>query len=511
MSDDPDQPKGPDLTKGVPAAQVPEGGMLTGQVGEDPVLIARVDGELFAIGASCTHYHGPLGEGLLVGHTVRCPWHHGHFCLRTGEALAGPPIDPVAVWTPEERDGKIFVRSSAEAKNPAPKTGAAKAPRRVLIAGGGAAGFAAAEMLRRHGYDGAISLVSSDADAPYDRPNCSKDFLAGEAPAEWMPLREDGWYKDHDIDLRLKTEITKLDLGARTAALKAGETLSYDALILALGAEPQRPPIPGFDRPNVFTLRSLKDADAILAAAKNARRVAIVGASFIGLEVAASLKHHGLDVHVVAPEEIPLARILGDAVGRWIRSLHEENGIVFHLGRKVQGFQDGKLGLDNGEAIEADFIVAGTGVRPRTALAEAAGLRVDNGVVVDRRLRASAGHAYAVGDIARFPDARSGSLTRVEHWVHAERQGQHAARVILGDDTPFDDTPFFWSVHQGKTVNYVGHAEDFDAPKIQGSLGKEDALIDFAKDGRELAVATVGRDLAALKAGLAFEKQAKPG
>ena len=510
MSDDHEEPKGPDLTKGIPAADVPEGGMLTGQVGDETVVVARVDGELFAIGGSCTHYHGPLGEGLLVGHTVRCPWHHGHFCLRTGEALAGPPIDPVAVWAPEERDGKIFVRSGAEAKNPAPKARSGKAPRRILIAGGGAAGFAAAEMLRRHGYDGALSLVSSDADAPYDRPNCSKDFLAGEAPAEWMPLREDGWYKDHDIDLRLKTEITKLDLGARTAALKAGDDLSYDALILALGAEPQRPPIPGFDSPKVFTLRSLKDAEAIVAAAKTARRVAIVGASFIGLEVAASLKHLGLDVHVVAPEAIPLARVLGDRVGQWIRGLHDAKGVVFHLGRKVQGYQDGKLGLDNGEAIEADFVVAGTGVRPRTALAEAAGLKVDNGVVVDRWLRASADHVYAVGDIARFPEAHTGKVIRVEHWVHAERQGQHAARMLLGDDAPFGDTPFFWSAHQGTTVSYVGHADEFDAPKIEGSLEKQDALIRFAKDGRDLAVATVGRDLDGLKAGRAFEKEAKP-
>jgi apoptosis-inducing factor 3 len=509
MSDDPDQPKGPDLTKGVPADQVPEGGILTGQVGEDPVLVARVDGELFAIGASCTHYHGPLGEGLLVGHTVRCPWHHGHFCLRTGEALAGPPIDPVAVWKPEERDGKIFVTQTAEAAKPA-KAGASKGPRRILIAGGGAGGFAAAEMLRRHGFDGGLSLISADADAPYDRPNCSKDFLAGEAPAEWMPLREDGWYKDHDIDLRLETEITKLDLGAHTATLKAGETLSYDALILALGAEPQRPPIRGFDSPKVFTLRSLKDAQTILAAAKTARRVAIVGASFIGLEVAASLKHQGLDVHVVAPEEIPLARVLGDAVGAWIRSLHEEAGVVFHLGRKVQGFQDGKLGLDNGEAIAADFIVAGTGVKPRTALAEAAGLKIDNGVVVDRWLRTSVGNVYAVGDLARFPDPRSGKPTRVEHWVHAERQGQHVARLLLGDDAPFTDTPFFWSVHQGKTINYVGHADEFDQPKIQGSLEKENAVICFAKDGHDLAMATVGDDLASLKAGRTFEKQAKP-
>ncbi len=509
MSDDHEPPKGPDLAQGAPSADLADGGMLTGHVGDEVVVVARIDGELFAIGGSCTHYHGPLGEGLLVGHTVRCPWHHAHFCLRTGEALSAPAIDPVAAWKADERDGKIFVSSGGEATNPAPKA-RGKGPRRVLIAGGGAAGFAAAEMLRRHGYDGALSLVSSDADAPYDRPNCSKDFLAGEAPAEWMPLREDSWYKDHGIDLRLETEITRLDLGARTAALKAGDEISFDALVLALGAEPQRPRIPGFDSPKVLTLRSLKDAGAIAAAAKDAHRVVIVGASFIGLEVAASLRHLGLEVHVAAPEAIPLARVLGDEVGQWIRGLHEANGVVFHLGRKVLGFADGKLGLDNGETIEADFIVAGTGVRPRTALAEAAGLKVENGVVVDRWLRASAEGVYAVGDIARFPDAHTGKPIRVEHWVHAERQGQHAARMLLGDDAPFSDTPFFWSAHAGTTISYVGHAEEFDAPKIEGSLEKQDALIRYAKDGRDLAVATVGRDLAGLKAGRAFETAAAP-
>jgi NADPH-dependent 2,4-dienoyl-CoA reductase/sulfur reductase-like enzyme len=437
---------------------------------------------------------------------VRCPWHHARFCLRTGEALGAPAIDPVGCWTVEARDGKIFAQAAAPP--PAPKSKAAKGPRRVLIAGGGAAGFAAAEMLRRNGFDGGVSLISADAAAPYDRPNCSKDYLAGAAPAEWMPLRDRAWYADNDIELKLGAEIAALDLGGKRARLMTGEALGYDALVLALGAEPQRPPIPGFDQPNVFVLRTLQDAEMIIRAADGAKRVAVVGASFIGLEVAAALRHRGLEVHVAAPEDIPLARVLGEVMGGWIRSLHEENGVVFHLGRKVQGYRDGRLGLDNGEAIGADFVVAGTGVRPRTALAEAAGLKVENGIVVDRRLLTSAAGVYAVGDVARFPDALTGQPIRVEHWVHAERQGQHAARAILGDDAPYTDTPFFWSVHYGATINYVGHAEAFDAPRIEGSLEAGDAAVHFAKDGGLLAVATVGRDRDSLKAGAAFERTA---
>ncbi len=510
MSADEEGPVGPDLAEGVPAGDVAEGAMLAGHVGEDAVLVARVGGELFAIGAHCTHYHGPLAEGLLVGCQVRCPWHHARFCLKTGEALAAPAIDPVGRWDVAENDGRIVVSATAGGAEPAKARGGGKGPRRVVIAGGGAAGFAAAEMLRRRGFDGQVTIVSADRDAPYDRPNCSKDFLAGEAPPEWMPLRADSWYADNDIDLRLNTEIAALDARERQVALKGGDALPYDALVLALGAEPSRPPIPGLDAPSAYVLRSLADAETILAAAKGARRVAVVGASFIGLEVAAALRHHGLEVCVAAPEGVPLGRILGDEVGAWIRRLHEANGVVFHLGRKVEGWGDGRLRLDGGETLAADFVVVGAGVRPRTALAEAAGLKVDNGVVVDARLRTSAPDVYAVGDVARFPDAGSGKLIRVEHWVHAERQGQHAARAILGDDAPFTDPPFFWSVHYGTTVNYVGHAEAFDAPRIEGSLDDQDAAIRYVQGGRTLAVATVGRDVESLKAGVALEPAPAP-
>jgi NADPH-dependent 2,4-dienoyl-CoA reductase/sulfur reductase-like enzyme/nitrite reductase/ring-hydroxylating ferredoxin subunit len=502
-----DAPEGPDLAAGVAAADVPEGAMLVGHVGEAAVLVARTGGELFAIDAHCTHYHGPLGEGLLVGEVVRCPWHHARFCLRTGEALAAPAIDPVGRWRVEERDGRVFVTGPAEVAAPAARTRGGSGPRRVLIAGGGAAGFAAAEMLRRRGFDGAVTIASADAAAPYDRPNCSKDYLAGEAPAEWIPLRAPDWYADNDIDLRLGAEIGRLDLKECAAALRNGESLSYDALVLALGAEPVRLPIPGFDQPTVHTLRSLADADAIIAAAAQARRVAIVGASFIALEVAASLRHRGLEVRVAAPEAIPLARVLGDALGGWVRAKHEANGVVFHLGRHVLGFEDGRLRLDNGEALQADFVVTGTGVRPRTALAEAAGLTVEKGVLVDAQLRASGPGVWAVGDIARYPDPHIGQQIRVEHWVHAERQGQHAARAILGDETPYANTPFFWSAHYGSTIAYVGHAEAFDPPRLEGSVEAEDAVVRLSKDGRLLAVATLGRDMDSLKAGLAFEHE----
>jgi NADPH-dependent 2,4-dienoyl-CoA reductase/sulfur reductase-like enzyme len=271
-----------------------------------------------------------------------------------------------------------------------------------------------------------------------------------------------------------------------------------------MGAEPRRPPIPGFDQPNVFVLRGMAEADAIAAAAGKTRRAVVVGASFIGLEVAAALRHRGLEVHVAAPEAVPLEKPMGKALGHWVRGLHEANGVVFHLGSKVLGFEGGRVGLDNGEAIEADFVVAGVGVAPRTALAEQAGLKVDNGVVVDRWLRTGAPGVYAVGDIARYPDPRADRAIRVEHWVHAERQGQHAARAILGDEAPYADAPFFWSAHYDATIRYAGHAEGF-AEEVEGSLEARDAAIRYLEQGRTTAVATVGRDLEALKAEFEFE------
>ena len=499
-------PEGPDFTQGVAAADIAEGKMLAGRVGGEAVLIARSKGVLYAIGAECTHYHAPLADGLIVDGAVRCPWHHACFDLKTGEAAAAPAFDPVTCWTVEERDGKAFVTGQKPAAPPAQTPGGGA--KRVVIVGGGAAGFAAAEMLQRRGFQGAVTLFSADPDAPYDRPNCSKDFLAGSAPAAWMPLRDAAYYEDQKIDLKTGAVVESFDPKARLVVLKDGQSQAYDILILATGAEPQRPPIPGLNGPNVHLLRTLKDAEALIAAAGKGGAAAVIGASFIGLEAAASLRQRGLEVHVIAPEATPLEKILGREIGEWVKSVHEDEGVIFHLGRKVQGYADGKLTLDEGEPVAADFVVVGTGVKPRTALAEAAGLKVENGVVVDDHLQTSAEGVYAAGDVARYPDPVSGQLVRVEHWVHAERQGQYLARLILGDDRPFADPPYFWSLHYEKSVSYSGHAEVFDPPEVDGSVKGEDATVTFKKDGKLLAVATVGRDLANLEAEARFEETA---
>jgi NADPH-dependent 2,4-dienoyl-CoA reductase/sulfur reductase-like enzyme/nitrite reductase/ring-hydroxylating ferredoxin subunit len=497
-------PSGPDLSKGVALTDL-TGGRLLGHVGDDEVLLVASGADLFAIAAHCTHYHGPLAEGIVVGETVRCPWHHACFELRSGEAVRAPALSPVDCWKVERRDGRIFV--SEKLPQPKPRqASAANAPRRIVIAGGGATGFAAAEMLRRRGYDGGIVMLSSDSAAPVDRPNLSKDYLAGSAPEEWVPLRPDDFYAHNKIDLHLTTEVTGIAVKTREVTISGGKSFAYDRLLLATGAEPVRLPIPGADQPHVHTLRSLADSRAIIDIAKSARRAVVIGASFIGLEAAAALRTRGIEVHVAAPEAVPMERVLGRAMGEFVRALHEEHGVVFHLQDTVTAIEGKRVTLKSGGALDADLVVVGVGVRPRLTLAEKAGLAIDRGVTVNAFLETSAPGIYAAGDIARWPDPHSGQNIRVEHWVVAERQGQAAAANMLGLKERFDAVPFFWSQHYDVPINYVGHAEQWDEIAVDGDIKAKDCLLRYKKGGRTLAVASIFRDIDSLKAELAMER-----
>jgi NADPH-dependent 2,4-dienoyl-CoA reductase/sulfur reductase-like enzyme/nitrite reductase/ring-hydroxylating ferredoxin subunit len=501
---------GPDLAQGISLAELPDGGKLVGTVGQDPVLLVRRGADVFAIGPQCTHYNGPLAEGLLVDDTVRCPWHHACFDLRTGEALRAPALGPVDTWRVEQRDGKIFVREK-RARPESKHRGKRDEPNKIVIVGGGAAGFAAAEMLRRQKYEGGIVMLSSDDAPPVDRPNLSKDYLAGSAPEEWLPLRDQSFYSDNAIDLRLDTTVAAIDVRAREVTLANGETIPFDRLLLATGAEPVSPSIPGAKPSDVLVLRSLKDCRAIIERAKTARRAIVLGASFIGLEVAAALRARNIEVHVVAPEEHPMAKILGPDLSRLVRAIHEQHGVVPHLGETARGVDGKRVTLSGGSVLEADLIVAGLGVRPRLSLAEAAGLKVDRGIVVDAFLETSAPGIFAAGDIARWPDRHTGHAIRVEHWVVAERQGQTAALNMLGGREAFDAVPFFWSQHYDVPINYVGHAEGWDDLVVEGDIAGKDGLVRMRRAGRTLAVASVFRDLASLEAEVSLEREARAG
>ena len=509
MAQDETEPGGPDLAQGIAFSELAAVGKLVGHVGDEEVLLVCRGNEVFAVGAHCTHYHGPLVDGLMVGDTVRCPWHHACFDLRTGDAVRAPALSPIACWAVEQRDGKIFVRKKRE--ETAPIRGSrlsGKGPEKIVIVGGGAAGFAAAEKLRREQYQGSIVMLSDDDTAPVDRPNLSKDYLAGNAPEDWVPLRPESFYGEKDIDLRLKANVTGIDVSSREVALADGSKVSYDRLLLATGAEPVRLSIPGADQPHVFTLRSLGDCRAIIERAKTARRVVVLGASFIGLEVAAALRARNLEVHVVAPEKRPMERILGLQMGDFVRSLHEEHGVVFHLEDTATALDGEQVKLKGGGTIDADLVVVGIGVRPRIQIAEKAGLAVDRGVSVNAYLETSVPAIYAAGDIARWPDAHSGELIRVEHWVVAERQGQAAAVNMLGNREKFTDVPFFWSQHYDVQINYVGHAEKWDELAVEGDILGKDCLLRFNRDHRTLAVASIARDVESLEAEVTMERDA---
>jgi len=500
----------PDFRNGFALRDVPDGGSVSGRVDTEEAILVRQGDRLFAVGAHCTHYHGPLAEGLVVGDTVRCPWHHACFSLSTGEALRAPALDPIPCWRIEMVGDKAYVREKLGAPpvTPPSPSGARPRPEAIVIVGGGGAGLAAAQMLRRSGYHGSLTMLSADEAAPSDRPNLSKDFLAGTAQDDWIPLRSSEFYAENRIDLVLNARVSSVDSQKKVVRVESGNTYGYDSLLIATGAEPVRLDIPGATSSVVHYLRTFADSKAIVARAAEAKAVVVVGASFIGLEVAASLRARGLAVHVVAPESQPLEKVMGPEVGRFIRQVHEEKGVEFHLGQTVTSVEGRLVTLSDGTTLDSDFLVLGVGVRPLIAIAEGAGLAIDRGVAVDEYLETSVPGIFAAGDIARWPDPHTGDKIRVEHWVVAERQGQTAARNMLGSRERFDAVPFFWSQHFDVTISYVGHAEKWDAIEVDGSLEARDCTVRYKRAGRTLAVATIGRDRQSLESEASMEGSA---
>ncbi len=525
---------GPDFTQGVEISTIPDGTMLLGHANGEAVVLARRGDEVFAIGAICTHYGAPLEQGLLDGDIVRCQWHHACFSLRTGEALRAPALDPIPHWrvehwhqeevrdvarqftpveTPvgsvyvqEKRGGTIFVREKLESVSRPSRSSATGVPAKVVIVGGGAAGNAAAEMLRREGYSGRITMLSADETVPCDRPNLSKGFLSGAAPDQSNLLRSQEFYKEHEIGLRLGARVVAIDVAARDVQLADGSRQAYDALLLATGAEPVRLDIPGATLPHVHYLRTLADGRALVASALVAKRAVIIGASFIGLEVAASLRARNIEVHVVGTETVLMEKVLGPEVGHFLRKLHEEHGVTFHVGTTATTIDNQSVVLKSGDRLQADIVVVGIGVRPSISLAKQAGLEIDRGIIVNEYLESSVSGIFAAGDIARWPDRLTGERIRVEHWVVAERQGQTAALNILGRREPFDHVPFFWTEQYDFGLGYVGHAEHWDKAEIDGSLERRDCTIVYRAGGRKLAVAVVHRDLEGLRSEVEFER-----
>ncbi len=488
---------GPDFKLGIAASDVEVGKPVLGHVDGEAVVVVRDGDQLHAVGATCTHYGGPLAEGTVTGGAIHCPWHHACFDLATGEAH-GPAITALACWDVALVDGTVRVG----ARRPPPPNQQRPEPRSVVIVGAGASGVACAEALRSHGHHGSITLVNGEGSDPVDRPNLSKDYLAGAAQEDWVYLRTAAALAAGEIKL-VGTAASSIDSAARTVQLADGTELAWDALLIATGSEAIRIPIEGATLPHVHTLRTLADSRAIAAAVVPDTPVVILGSSFIGLEAAASLRARGASVTVVGPDAVPLTRVLGEQVGAFVQRVHEGKGVRFRLGRKPARITKDQVILDDGSVLPATIVVMGVGVKPRTELAASAGLSIDRGVVVDRELRAAPG-IWAAGDIARFP--WDGETVRIEHWQVAVRHGQAVARAMLGLGGG-RDVPFFWSQHHDVTLGYVGHASAFDPPQVKGNLDTHDAHVIYRHAGVIRAVLTVGRDRLALDVEAAMERR----
>jgi len=368
-------------------------------------------------------------------------------------------------------------------------------PETHVIAGAGLAGAKAAEALRAEGFEGRIVLVGDEAEAPYERPPLSKDYLRGESPREQARVHEDGFYADRDIELLTGTTVTDLNAAARDVTLSTGERLGYDRLLLATGSEPRRLSVPGAELDGVHHLRTFADSDAIAAALQPGARAVIAGGGWIGMEVAASARQKGLDVTIVELEDVPLSRALGREAGLIYARLHREHGVQLHTGvavARVEG--EGRVErvvLADGRALDADMLVCGLGAIPRTVLAERAGLAVENGVVCDASLQTSDPHVFAAGDIANAEHPFYGRRVRVEHWANALNQPDVAARAMLGKPATYDKLPYFFSDQYDAGMEYRGLAIGADAFEIDGDAEAYEFVAYWRREGRTIAAMNV--------------------
>ena len=471
---------------------LPEGAMREIEADGSKLLLTRLGGQVSAVSATCPHAGAPLAQGVRQGDRVVCPWHKATFCLRTGNVLEPPALDPLGSFIATVEDGRIKLSRAEPAPAPAP----AADPRCFVIIGAGAAGAVAAQTLREAGFGGRIVMLDQANRVPYDRTVLSKYALSGEKGAEKSPLQSQAFYQQHSIE-RLTAEVIGLDPAARRITCADGSRLHYEMVLLATGGVPTKPDIPGFNLPGVFLLRSRADADAILAQAERSTRAVVLGASFIGMEVAASLRERGLEVTVVGREEAPLTKQLGPEIGRALQGLHERQGVSFQLGRTVASLEGSgnvrQVVLDDSTVLPADLVVAGFGVRPATGFVTGLPLNEDGSVSVDAHLRAVDG-LYAAGDIARFPDRGDGPAIRVEHWRVAQQHGRVAALNMLGQETRYTAAPVFWTIQYLKRVDYIGHAGSWDETVLHGDLAAPEFLAYFVKDGVVAAAVGMGRD-----------------
>jgi len=482
------------------ASEFKEGEMKQLTANGTEILLACVNGKFHAVAAHCTHYGAPLVDGVLNGERIVCPWHHACFNVTTGDLEEPPALDSLPCFPARVENGKVLVHIPDDAKDrrtPPMTKRQPKDERVFVVVGGGAAGYAAVQTLREDGFTGRLILITRESHLPYDRPNLSKEYLQGEADPAWLPLRSDQFFAAHDIEVMLGKEIERIDAAKKLISFVDGGSLLADVILVATGGEPRQLSFQTADQENVFLLRSYADSDSIIAAADKGKRAIVIGASFIGMEVASSLTKRGCEVTVVAPDDVPFKKILGAEIGRLFQEVHEKNGVKFMLGQSVAAFTGQKkvtsVMLENGEQLGADLVVVGIGVKPATDLIVGVKLHKDGGVLVDEYMRAVEG-VYAAGDIAWFPSQFAGENQRIEHWRTALQQGRIAAHNMAGKEVAYDGVPFFWTRQFDVGLLFVGHATGWDEIVFQGDISARDFLAFYISDNRVTAVAGMNRD-----------------
>lgn len=480
--------------KTVAENKLKEGVPVGTHLGTRAVVLARSEGRICAMGGKCSHYGAPLEKGRLQGHVLTCPWHTARFDIESGEVKAPPALMDLARYETKVEAGDVYVRKIPAADISLPRGTDGRA---FLILGAGAAGLNAALELRKIGFAGRVLLVTAEADLPYDRPPLSKGYLAGDLKREELLLEPAPAYRRLGIEILKNHRATGVDPKKKTVVFADRRKLHYDKLLLATGGTPRIPKIKGTRLPGFFVLRSLRHGLALSAAATRAKTAAVVGGSFLGLEVASSLRARGLDVHVIAPETVLLARVFGPRIGDFLKRRHEKNGVVFHLGltaaeisgrKKVNG-----IILSDGTRIDAEVVVAGIGVVPVTGYLRTSGLLDKDAVPVGAGFRTADPDIFAAGDIALLPDPLTGEPRRVEHWVEAGRQGRHAALGMAGIEEAYRETPFFWTNQHGLSLKYAGYASAYDRIVYRGDLEEANMLAGYYQKDALRAVACLGR------------------
>jgi len=462
------------------------------------VLLTRINGNYNALGANCTHYGAPLADGVICKGVIMCPWHHACFDAVTGNLLEPPARDSLPVFETKVIDDDVIVMVPGQIPQstlPRMVKGNLADKRNYVVIGGGAAGNAAAQALREAGYTGKIIMITKEDRYPYDRPNLSKAYLAGEAPPEWMPLRGEDFYREYDIDILFNNQVKKVNISNREILLHDNSKLKYDKILLAPGSVPRTLNIPGSHLKNIFYLRSFSDCDMIINAVKVASKAVIIGASFIGMETAHSLHERKADVTVIAPEEVPFKNIFGNDIGSLIKRLHEEHGIKFKLNSRVEGFEGddsvNSVVQANGEKTECDFVVIGIGVIPATDFIDGINVEKDGSIKVNEYMKVS-DDVFAAGDIAAFP--YNGDFIRIEHWRVAEQQGRTAAFNMAGMKIKFEKYPFFWTEQAGLNIKYAGYTKQWDETVTWGNVGSKEFITFLIGGGKVLASIGNGRD-----------------